>query len=247
MSSGLSVAAFAAYKTLAISVPVLIDAALGRVSVEKCDELLEGWSRAIVERAQIDLQVEGLERVPQGRAYLLMSNHQSHFDIPLLYQAWRFSPRTLRMVAKAELFRIPVFGGALRESGFVSVDRSGDRANAERAMRDCAAAIERGINIWIAPEGTRSPDGKLGRFKKGGFLLAQTTGVPIVPIAIAGSREILPKHSRNVQRGVKVKITFFPPISPTQPKRPIAELMAEVRRQVASGLPPEAVAPEPGT
>jgi 1-acyl-sn-glycerol-3-phosphate acyltransferase len=115
----------------------------------------------------------------------------------------------------------------MRASGFVPVDRSGNREKAVAAMRTCARAIADGVNIWIAPEGTRSPDGKLGKLKKGGFLLARDTGADIIPIAIDGSRHILPKHSQRIVQGQKVRVKFGPKISvagrETQP------LMEEVR------------------
>ncbi len=224
MIAGPLATVYAIYKTLSISVPTLVEALTGRLTVERCDERLHEWSHAIVEQAGVNLTVTDLERVPRNRACVLMSNHQSHFDIPIIYCAF---PSTLRMVAKAELFRVPIWGRAMREAGFVSVDRSGDRAQAMDAMRQAGEAIDRGVNIWIAPEGTRSPDGRLGKLKKGGFLLAQATGAPIVPLAIDGSRDILPKNSKLVRPGAAVRVTFGDPIAVAG--RPIAELMTEVR------------------
>src|SRR5689334_8776485 len=158
MASMLPLTAYAVWKTLGISVPTLIDVARGTLTLEKSDRRLDGWSAAILRSADVHLEVIGREEIPRDRAYVLMSNHQSHFDIPVLYQAWK---ATLRMVAKAELFRVPLWGRAMRESGFVSVDRSGDRANAEAAMRACGETIGRGVSVWIAPEGTRSPTGRI--------------------------------------------------------------------------------------
>jgi 1-acyl-sn-glycerol-3-phosphate acyltransferase len=191
--------------------------------------MLRDWSRDVIARAQIDLRIDGLERVPLDRAYVLMSNHESHMDIPLLYRAW---PRTLRMVAKAELFRVPVFGRAMVAAGFVKVDRSGDRKNAVEAMRACGEAIARGVSIWIAPEGTRDPngDGTLGKFKKGGFRLALDAGAPIVPVAIAGSRNVLAKHARAMTLGQPVTLTFGAPLEPVGPPE---ALMAAVREHFA--------------
>jgi 1-acyl-sn-glycerol-3-phosphate acyltransferase len=222
-SSSVGASLFAVYKTFAISLPTVIDAMLGRVTVERSDRRLTDWSRSVVRRAAIELTVEGLDHIPRDRACLYMSNHQSHFDIPILYSVF---PSTMRMVAKAELFRVPVFGRALRDAGFVSVDRSGDRANAMAAMRSCADALSRGINIWLAPEGTRSPDGRLGKLKKGGFLMAKQSGADIVPIVIDGSRNILPKNTTIVQRGAHVRVIFGKPM-PTA-GRDISALMSEV-------------------
>jgi 1-acyl-sn-glycerol-3-phosphate acyltransferase len=201
---------FAVYKTFAISLPTVLEAMVGLATIERSDRRLADWSRSIVRRADIDLTAEGLDHIPRDRACVYMSNHQSHFDIPIIYSVF---PSTLRMVAKAELFRVPVFGRALRDAGFVSVDRSGDRKQAVAAMRSCADALRRGVNIWLAPEGTRSLDGRLGKLKKGGFLLARESGAEIVPIAIDGSRNILPKRSAIVQRGARVRVRFGAPIA----------------------------------
>ena len=223
-SSSALASLFAVYKTFAISLPTVLDALTGRVSMERSDRRLYDWSHAIMRRADIQLDVSGLDHIPRDRACVYMSNHQSHFDIPIIYAAF---PMTLRMVAKAELFRVPIFGRALRDAGFVKVDRSGDRQQAVEAMRSCQDALARGVNIWMAPEGTRSVDGRLGKFKKGGFLLAREAGADIVPIAIDGSRNILPKNTLVVQRGARVRITFGPAI-PTA-GRDTQSLMTEVR------------------
>lgn len=229
--SGLTSALYAVYKTLEISVPTLGEALIGRLTVERSDARLRSWAEALCTHARVDLTVVGLDRVPHGRAYVIMSNHQSQFDIPILYRVW---PGTLRMVAKAELFRVPIWGRAMRAAGFVAVDRSGDRARAQAAMQEAGAAIARGVSIWIAPEGTRSEDGQLRPFKKGGFLLAQRTSTPIVPVAIDGSRDILPKHAHAIARGASVRVTFGAPINPAG--RTTADLSAELRDFLSSHL-----------
>ena len=209
MSGSVGATLYAIYKTAAISVPTVADALLGRLTIERGDARLADWSRSIVRHADVDLTVEGLHHVPRDRACVYMSNHQSHLDIPILYSIF---PGTLRMVAKAELFKVPVWGRAMRAAGFVRVTRSGDRAEAIAAMKECAEAISGGVNVWIAPEGTRSIDGKIAKFKKGGFILARDTGADIVPIGIDGSRDILPKNTTIFQRGARVKVTFGAPI-----------------------------------
>jgi 1-acyl-sn-glycerol-3-phosphate acyltransferase len=232
MSTGsVGATVFALYKTMAITLPTFADALLGRLTIARSDARLIEWSRALVRRADVDLTVEGLANLPRDRACVYMSNHQSHFDIPILYSVF---PGTLRMVAKAELFRVPIWGRAMREAGFVRVTRSGDRAEAQAAMRECADALRRGINVWLAPEGTRSPDGRLGKFKKGGFILARDTGADIVPIAIDGSRGILPKNSKVVQRGVRVRVAFGAPISVAG--RDVNSLSAEARAFIAANV-----------
>lgn len=227
--SSVGATAFALYKTAAITVPTFVEALVGRLTVDRVDQRLRDWSTSIVRHADIDLTVEGLAHVPRDRACVFMSNHQSHFDIPILYSVF---PGRVRMVAKAELFKVPLWGPAMRAAGFVRVTRSGDRAEAVAAMRECAEAIRAGTSIWLAPEGTRSVDGRLGRFKKGGFLLARETGADIVPIAIDGSRHILPKNTAVVQRGQRVRVVFGRPVAVAG--RDTAALIDEVYRFVAA-------------
>jgi 1-acyl-sn-glycerol-3-phosphate acyltransferase len=223
--------AYGVWKTLAISAPTVVDALLGRLTVDKCDARLRDWAHAVVARADVRLSVEGVEHVPRGRACVLMSNHQGHFDIPICYVTF---PGSLRMVAKEELFRVPIWGRAMREADFIAVDRSGDRDRAVAAMKRAAAVLERGISVWIAPEGTRSRDGRLGRFKRGGFQLAAEMALPIVPMTIDGSRLIIPKKEWWVRRGVHVRVEFGPPI--VTAGRPMAEVMADVRRFMSARL-----------
>lgn len=220
---------FAIYKTAAITLPTVTDAVLGRLTIERADRRLADWSRSIVRHADVDLTVEGLNHVPRDRACVYMSNHQSNIDIPILYSVF---PGTLRMVAKAELFKVPLWGRAMKEAGFVRVTRSGDRAEAMAAMEECGDAIRRGVNVWIAPEGTRSVDGKVAKFKKGGFILARDSGADIVPVAIDGSRDILRKNTKVIQRGQRVRVSFGAPV--TVAGRELNDVIAEVRQFVVA-------------
>jgi 1-acyl-sn-glycerol-3-phosphate acyltransferase len=225
-----AISAYAIWKTLQISAPTVVEAAIGRLSPEVCDERLAKWSRSLVERAKVDLEVHG--SFPRDRSYIVMSNHQSHFDIPILFCVW---PGRLRMVAKIELFKVPIWGRAMRVAGFVPVDRSGSpeaRGQAQAALAEAASAIAGGTSIWIAPEGTRSPDGRLGKFKKGGFRLALDTGTPIVPVALDGSIDIIPKKTTLIRKGARVKVTVGPPVS----GRSVEELLAGVHGFIASHL-----------
>src|SRR4051812_14830259 len=220
---------YAIYKTAAITLPTVTDAVLGRLTIERADARLADWSRSIVRHADVDLTVEGLNHVSRDRACVYMSNHQSNIDIPLLYSIF---PGTLRMVAKAELFKVPLWGRAMKEAGFVRGTRSGDRAEAMAAMEECGDAIRRGVNVWIAPEGTRSLDGKIAKFKKGGFILARDSGADIVPVAIDGSRDILPKNTKVIQRGARVRVSFGAPV--TVAGRELNAVMAEVRQFIVA-------------
>jgi 1-acyl-sn-glycerol-3-phosphate acyltransferase len=231
----------AAFETAKISIPTIIDGLLGRVSARACDRRLDGWSRALLEYARVQLEVSGRENVAHGESYVVMSNHQSHYDIPVVYQALGIP---LRMVAKKELFAIPVMGHAMRYSGFVEVDR--DRhARALRSLTGARERLERdGTSVWIAPEGTRSLTGELGKFKRGGFHLAIDAGLRILPVAVEGSRRVLKAKGLEVHKGQTVRVAVCPPIAAADFGRGrVGELIRQVRSSIAAKLPHEGELP----
>jgi len=219
--------------TARISVPTLIDGLVGNLTPELCDERLQLWSRRLLLQAGVMLRVEGLERAPAGETFVIMSNHQSHYDIPVMFQALQ---RRVRMVAKAELFKIPGWGPAMRMAGFVEVDRK-DRVAAIQSLESAKHALQQGTNIWIAPEGTRGPGGKLLPFKQGGFHLALSTGARILPVSIDGTGRVLAAHGRYVTRGVEVRVVVSDPIAAQDyPPERRDELVARVRRAIAENV-----------
>src|SRR5439155_26919055 len=152
-----------------ISAPSVVDLARGALDREHVDERARWFGRRVVELLAIELTATGAERVPPGRAYVYMSNHQSHLDIPMLY-ATLPSP-TIRMLGKKELFQIPIWGKGLRAAEFIEVDRS-NHAKAVKSIEYAARLVQDGVSIYLAPEGTPSRDGRIGSLKKGGFHLA---------------------------------------------------------------------------
>jgi 1-acyl-sn-glycerol-3-phosphate acyltransferase len=125
----------------------------------------------------------------EGRT-VFVSNHESHAD-PFLIS---FLPWEMKWLAKASLFRIPVVGWMLTLAGDIPIHR-GDGSSAKEALAGCTRWLDRGVPVVIFPEGTRSPDGKMGTFKDGAFRLALESGAQIIPIAVCGTRKALPKHS----------------------------------------------------
>ena len=206
-----------------ITAPTIVDLARGRLARGSVDERARWFGRRVVELLAIDLSVQGQDLVPPGRAYVYMSNHQSHLDIPVLY-ATLPSP-TIRMLAKKELFAIPLWGQGLRAAEFIEVDRS-NHARAVQSIDQAAALLRDGVSIYLAPEGTRSKDGRIGKLKKGGFHLAIGTGAPIVPVAISGTNQILPPGARSMRVGQPVRVTIGAPI-PVEGKT-LEQLMPEV-------------------
>jgi 1-acyl-sn-glycerol-3-phosphate acyltransferase len=224
----------ATYHTLRICIPTVIQSALGTLTTPICDARLDSWSRAIVQYAKIEIDVAGLEHAPAGESFVVMSNHRSHYDIPVLFQALR--PRRLRMVAKTELFRVPIWAGAMRAAGFVEVNRE-NRVLAMRSLERARDAIRGGTSIWIAPEGTRGTGAELGPFKKGGFHLAVGAQARILPISVRGTERILPARSTRVTDGERVSVKVAPPVDPRDfPDRDLKPLIMAVRESILAGL-----------
>jgi 1-acyl-sn-glycerol-3-phosphate acyltransferase len=229
-------------ETLAISFPTVLDGLRGAVTVEKCDERLRGWARRLLDQAEVTRRVVGMEQLHASETFIVMSNHRSLYDVPLLFDTF---PHTLRMIAKSELFRVPVWGPAMREAGFISIDRK-NSVRAKENLEVAKARLAAGINVWIAPEGTRSRSGRLGEFKSGGFRLALDTGARILPLALLGTERILPPTGARVRRGASVEVRIGHPIDPARfgsvRRRALIE---EVRGAILNMLdenPPAAVA-----
>ncbi len=169
------------------------------------------WAKSIIKASGIRVEAEGLDRFDHSKAYIVVSNHQGNFDILVLAQ---YLPFTARFVAKKELFRIPLFAQGMKLAGMIAIDR-GNSAQARATLQRTIDVLKNGVSIIIFPEGTRSKDGQIQRFKKGGFILALETGVPILPVSISGSRHVMQKQSLRLRKG-RIKIVFDKPIDPAQ-------------------------------
>lgn len=165
------------------------------------------WGKSILWASGIKVNVKGLSNLDFSGPCVFMCNHQSNFDILVLFAEL---PAQFRWIAKAELFKIPLFASAMRGAGYISIDRK-NRTSAIKSIAAAAEKIRNGVCVMIFPEGTRSPDGKIGNFKKGGFYLARDAGVPIVPLVINGTWSIMSKDSLKITPG-SVQLSILPPI-----------------------------------
>ena len=146
------------------------------------------WSRLILVTTGVHVEVIGLDRLTPGRTYMFVSNHQSIYDIPILF--WSL-PYQLRIIAKESLGRFPFLGWHLRRTGHMLVDRR--RPDRTAIFTWASSLTEKGLSLIIFPEGTRSRDGRVAPFKGGGFYLALEAGLPVVPLSVVGSRHVMLK------------------------------------------------------
>jgi 1-acyl-sn-glycerol-3-phosphate acyltransferase len=193
--------------------------------------------RTGVRAGGIKVVLEGMENIPRDRAGILMCNHVSNLDPPILMPAL---PVRSSVLLKKSLMKIPILGTAMGMAKFVPVDRAARRESAQAMVAAAAAALADGLPIVVFPEGTRSLDGRLSTFKKGPFFLAQQTGAPIVPVAISGTESMLRKGSSWIIPGT-ARIQFLKAIEPSAYETR-EELMEAVHAAIAAALP-EAMKP----
>lgn len=190
------------------------------------------WGRIGLLLGGAKLEVIGREKVPAAGPVIYMSNHQGNFDILALFLA---IPRQFSWIAKEELFAIPVFGHSMRRAGYIPLDRS-DGRRALKSIEAAAAMIRDGRSVVIFPEGTRTPDGNLLPFKRGGFLLAAKAGVPIVPFTINGSAKVNPCKRLEIYPGT-ITIRFAEPINTAGKSGSHRDhLMEQVKAAIEAGL-----------
>jgi 1-acyl-sn-glycerol-3-phosphate acyltransferase len=172
------------------------------------------WSWFILKTTGVRVRVEGLERTKPGTTYVFVSNHQSIYDTPVLFSSL---PYQLRIIAKASLARFPVLGWHLKRGRHLFVDRDHpDRAGILKRWR---ALVSEGLSLIIYAEGTRSRDGHVARFKAGSFLLAIEAGLPVVPVAVIGTRAVMPKGRLRTEPA-DVTLVVHDPIAPPRIEHP---------------------------
>ena len=185
------------------------------------------WSRLILWTTGVRVRVEGLERLDPGRSYVFAANHQSIYDIPIVFASLPFQ---LRIISKASLGKIPFLGWHLRRTGHVLVDRTKPGAGTVKKM---ARLVAKGHSLIVFPEGTRSTDGAVAPFKGGSFVIALDAGLPIVPISLVGSRHVMFKGRLEVRPGA-VSLIVHAPIETAGVGRDAARSLASSVRDVVA-------------
>lgn len=217
--------------TLGISILALYMRLTNTYDRKFADGILRWWSGYLLKAVKVSRVVSNPDSVePEpGIPYIIMSNHRSHYDIPLIFTSLGGS---IRMLTKKELFKVPIWGRGLRAAEFLSIDRK----DHDQAMKDLETAKEKmkgGIVLWIAPEGTRSRTGALGKFKKGGFMVAIQTGARIIPVGIEDSEKVLKPDTTDLYLNQQVHINIGKPIDASRYSiEQRDELMQEVRAAI---------------
>ena len=193
-------------------------------SVNLAPGCARAWAAAILKTTGVRVRVRGLEHLEPQRSYVFAANHQSIYDIPILFASIPFQ---LRIVAKASLGRIPFLGWHLRRAGHLLVDRKNPGPDIVRKMR---RLVNESSSLIVFPEGTRSVDGTVGRFKKGSFLVASDAGLPVVPVSVSGSRHVMKKGRLMVCPG-EVTLTIHAPVPTAGLQRDYVSRFAEAIRE----------------
>jgi 1-acyl-sn-glycerol-3-phosphate acyltransferase len=206
--------------------------ALLRSASPLIDVLVRFWARTIVRAAGIELRGEGIERIDPARRYILVSNHHSYFDIPAILAA---VPQPIRFMAKVSLFKIPIFGWAIGRAGFIPIDRK-NRRTAVKSFDLAARRIRKGNSIVVFPEEGRTRERALRPFKRGGFLLAMKSELPILPIALDGTYEVFPVGAKRITPGVVTLKVGTPILTEGRTVREKEALTEEARGQISAML-----------
>jgi len=183
--------------TIPASITVML-IALASSSSPWIDPVIRLWARAILWGAGIDVRGEGMERIDPGKRYVIIANHHSYFDIPCIFAA---VPQPIRFMAKKSLFTIPIFGWALARAGFIPIDRK-NRRTAVKSFELAVTRIRKGNTIVIFPEEGRSREMAMRPFQRGAFLLAIRSELPIMPVAIDGTYDVLRVGAMKITPGV---------------------------------------------
>lgn len=196
------VALVAVVVTIPLATSVMLIAFV-RSNAVMIDPIIRFWARLLLRAAGIHLRTERMDTVDRKQRYILVANHYSYFDIPVIFAA---VPQPIRFMAKVSLFKIPIFGWALGRAGFIPIDRK-NRRTAVKSFDLAAERIRKGNTIVVFPEEGRSRNREMRPFQRGGFLLALKSELPILPLAIDGTYDVYRVGAKNITPGtVTIKV-----------------------------------------
>ncbi len=202
-------------------------------SSPQIEAIAQEWARRFIQIPPIALTVEGVEHVDPGARYIVVSNHRSNFDIPVVVRAMPFPTR---FISKQEVSKIPIFGKAAVTAGVVMIDRQTARAGHQALNRLVVESFELGYSILLFAEGARSRTREMGRFHRGAARIAIATGTDILPIVIAGTFDVSPPGSALIYPG-EVTVRILPPVDLTgATQQDVASITDDLRSQIGSAF-----------
>jgi len=174
----------------------------------RIEQTIQRWSRRFLRIPPVEIEVEGREHVDPGKRYVIVSNHTSNFDIPVLFLA---IPTPIRFLAKKELYKIPLMGPGMDAAGIVKVDRGGARSTREAINAAARESYRLGYSLMVFAEGTRSRTGEMADFRTGAVRIARDNEADLLPVVISGSFDINPPGSPLIYPG-RVRVRILPPV-----------------------------------
>lgn len=224
-------ASWAGVATLVLFLPITLAALLSRTG-NLAFQISRVWAWVMLKAGGVHTRIRGKERIERGRSYVVITNHQSLYDIPTLVTALGIQ---FRWIIKKEVLKVPLFGYALYASRNIFIDRS-NRESAIESIHRGMARLPRGTSVLFFAEGTRSPDGKIHDFRKGGFVTAIEGKLPILPVTVNGSRKVLAKKSIVFQPG-SIEVVVGDPIETAgYTGEGLGELMRRTRDTIVSNF-----------
>lgn len=221
----------ALFVTIPLATAVMIVATF-RSHSPLIDKIVRLWARSLVRAAGIDLRSEGSESLDPKQRYILVANHYSYFDIPCIFAAIN---QPIRFMAKVSLFKIPIFGWAIGRAGFIPIDRK-NRRTAVKSFDLAAERIRKGNTIVIFPEEGRTRTRELRPFQRGAFLLGLKSELPMVPVAIDGTRDVFGVGARRITPGVVTVKVGTPIQTANYTVRQKEQLANEAKAQIEAML-----------
>ena len=216
-------ASLVAFWTALFAVPTLLAGAFDRKG-RLAHGITRQWARLVLIGCGVDVSLSGLENLPAGPA-VFAANHGSALDIPILFG---YLPVGFRIIHKRSLYLLPIIGWYLWLAGHIGIDR-GNPFKARKSLDAAAERMRGGTSFVVFPEGTRSRDGGVGLFKRGSFVLAIAAGVPVVPVSLAGVKQVVPHGLLTLTAG-RVRVRLHPPLPTAGRTRDDAEALAEATR-----------------
>lgn len=224
-------ALWAGIMTLTLFIPMVL-AALLSTTGNLAFSISKIWAHVMLLASFTRIAIEGKDKIQKGVSYVIISNHQSHYDILAIVTSLGIQ---FRWIIKRELLRVPLFGYALYAARNIFIDRRNPES-AKASIRKGLDRLPRGASVMFFAEGTRSADGRLGEFKKGGFAVALENSFPILPVTVNGSRNVLPKGSFDVHPG-RIRVTVSDPIETAGYNHDtMGDLMLKTRQAVSAKL-----------